>query len=83
MTTCIAEQVDVIIINPVDPQVVVPTLMEAKDAGIVIGLFSSDLATENQMYRDFFCGTNDSERLQMDASLISIHLKTHPVCAQC
>lgn len=70
VTTCIAEQVDVIIINPVDPQAVVPTLMEAKDAGIVIGLFSSDLATENQMYRDFFCGTNDTMAGEQAAAAI-------------
>lgn len=51
---------DAIIINPADPQAVVPALMEAKDAGIVVGLFSSDLSEENQQYRDFFCGTNDT-----------------------
>lgn len=57
---CIAQGVDAIIINPADPQAVVPALMEAKEAGIVIGLFSSDLASESQQYRDFFCGTNDT-----------------------
>ena len=60
ISTCIAQGVDAIIINPADPQAVVPALMEAKEAGIVVGLFSSDLAAESQQYRDFFCGTNDT-----------------------
>ena len=60
ISTCIAQGMDAIIINPADPQAVVPALMEAKDAGIVVGLFSSDLSEENQQYRDFFCGTNDT-----------------------
>lgn len=60
ISTCIAQGVDAIIINPADPQAVVPALMEAKEAGIVVGLFSSDLAEESQQFRDFFCGTNDT-----------------------
>lgn len=60
INNCIAQGVDVIIINPADPQAVVPALMEAKEAGIIVGLFSSDLAEEVQEYRDFFCGTNDT-----------------------
>lgn len=60
ISTCIAQGMDAIIINPADPQAVVPALMEAKEAGIVVGLFSSDLAEESQQYRDFFCGTNDT-----------------------
>lgn len=70
VTTCIAEKVDVIIINPCDPQAVVPALMEAKEAGIVIGLFSSDLAPESQMFRDFFCGTNDTMAGEQAAAAI-------------
>lgn len=60
VATCIAQGVDAIIINPVDPKAIVPSLMEAKDAGIIVGLFSSDLAPESQQYREFFCGTNDT-----------------------
>ncbi len=60
ISTCIAQGVDAIIINPSGPKAVVPALMEAKDAGIIVGLFSSDLAPESQQYRDFFCGTNDT-----------------------
>lgn len=60
VTKCIAEKVDAIIINPCDPVAIVPALMEAKEAGIIVGLFSSDLAPESAQFRDFFCGTNDT-----------------------
>lgn len=59
VTNAIAQKVDAIIVNPNDISGIVPSLMAAKEAGIVIGLFSSDLASENQQYRDFFCGAND------------------------
>lgn len=70
ITTCISQGVDVIIINPADPLAAVPALMEAKEAGIYVGLFSSDLAEESQQYRDFFCGTNDTDAGEMAAQAI-------------
>lgn len=73
ISTCIAQKVDAIIINPSDPQAVVPALMEAKEAGIVIGLFSSDLAEESRQYRDFFCGTNDTMAGEQAAAAIIEH----------
>lgn len=60
VATCIAQDMDAIIINPTDPKAIVPSLMEAKDAGIVVGMFSSDLGEESHQCRDFFCGTNDT-----------------------
>lgn len=59
--TCIAQKYDAIIIIPSDPSAVAASLMEAKEAGIVIGLFTSDLAPENQQFRDFFVGVNDTQ----------------------
>lgn len=59
--TCIAQGYDAIISTPSDPSAIVPALMEAKEAGIIVGMFTSDLGEENQMYRDFFCGVNDTE----------------------
>jgi ABC-type sugar transport system substrate-binding protein len=61
INTAIAQEVDAIIINPNDANGVVPGLMSAKEKGIVVGLFSSDLAPENQHYRDFYVGANDIE----------------------
>lgn len=61
INTCIAQRVDAIIINPNDPNGVLPSLMAAKEAGIVVCLFSSDLAAENQQNRDFYVGANDIE----------------------
>jgi len=59
VTNCIAQGFKVIWLNPNDIKAIVPSLMEAKKAGIVIGMFSSDLGTADQQYRDFFCGVND------------------------
>lgn len=60
VSTCIAQDYDVIFINPSDINAIVPSLMEAKEAGVVIGMFSSDLPAESQQYRDFFCGVDDT-----------------------
>ena len=59
--TCIAQGYTAICINPTDPSAIIPSLMEAKEAGIIIGMYSSELpegfATKD--YRDFMCGTDD------------------------
>lgn len=59
--TCIAQGYTAICINPTDPSALIPSLMEAKEAGIIIGMYSSELpegfATKD--YRDFMCGTDD------------------------
>ena len=60
VSTCIAQGYDAIFINPSDINAIVPSLMEAKEAGIVVGMFSSDLPAESQQYRDFFCGVDDT-----------------------
>ena len=61
VTQAIAQDMDGIIVNPNDISGIVPSLMQAKEAGLVVGMFSSDLAAENQQYRDFYCGANDVE----------------------
>lgn len=60
VSTCIAQEYNVIFINPSDINAIVPSLMEAKEAGIIIGMFSSDLPEASQQYRDFFCGVDDT-----------------------
>ena len=60
VTNCIAQKFKVIFLNPNDISAIVPSIIKAKAAGIIVGMFSSDLAPENQKYRDFFAGVNDT-----------------------
>ncbi len=60
VTNCIAQKFKVIFLNPNDINAIVPSLMQAKKAGLVVGMFSSDLAPANQKYRDFYAGVNDT-----------------------
>ena len=73
VSTCIAQDYDVIFINPNDINAIVPSLMEAKEAGIIIGMFSSDLTEANWAYRDFFCGVNDTMAGQTAAQAFIDH----------
>jgi len=57
--TCIAEGYDAIFINPSSIESIIPALMQAREAGLVIGMFSSELPPEYQDLRDFFCGSDD------------------------
>ena len=56
---CIAEKYDAIFINPSSIESIIPALINAKEAGLVVGMFSSELPEESQHLRDFFCGTDD------------------------
>jgi ribose transport system substrate-binding protein len=56
---CIAQKFKVIFLNPNDINAIVPSLMQAKRAGVIVGMFSSDLAPAYQKYRDFYAGSND------------------------
>ncbi|HTP58841.1 MAG TPA: sugar ABC transporter substrate-binding protein [Spirochaetia bacterium] len=60
VTNCIAQKFKAIFLNPNDISAIVPAIIKAKQAGLVVGMFSSDLAPENQKYRDFFAGVNDT-----------------------
>ena len=60
VTNCIAQKFKVIFTNPNDISAIVPSLIKAKAAGVIVGMFSSDLAPENQKYRDFYAGVNDT-----------------------
>ena len=56
---CIADGYAAICINPTDPSAIIPALMEVQDAGVIVGLYSSDLADADKDFRDFMCGTDD------------------------
>ena len=60
VTNCIAQKFKVIFLNPNDINAIVPSLMKAKQAGLIVGMFSSDLAPANQKFRDFYAGVNDT-----------------------
>ena len=57
--TCISEGYDAIFVNPSSIESVIPALEKAKAAGIIVGMFSSELPPEYQNLRDFFCGSDD------------------------
>ena len=59
--TCIAQGYTAICINPTDPSAIIPSLLEAKEAGIIVGMYSSELPEgfATTEYRDFMCGTDD------------------------
>lgn len=61
VNNCIAQGVDAIFLNPNDVNGIVPSVMEAKEAGLVVGLFSGDLPEEAKQYRDFFVGVDDNK----------------------
>ncbi len=60
VTNAIAQGMTAIFVNPNDINAIVPSLMKAKEAGVIVGLFSSDLAPEQAEVRDFFVGVNDN-----------------------
>ncbi len=60
VTNSIAQKFKAIFLNPNDINAIVPSVMKAKQAGLVVGMFSSDLAPQNQKYRSFFVGVNDT-----------------------
>ena len=68
VTNCIAQKFKVIFLNPNDISAIVPSIIKAKAAGLIVGMFSSDLAAENQKYRDFYAGVNDTMAGQQAAA---------------
>lgn len=67
---CIADGYDAICINPTDPSAIIPALMDAQAAGVIVGLYSSDLADADKEFRDFMCGTDDVMCGEMAAEIL-------------
>ena len=57
----IAEKYDAIFINPSNIESIIPAITRAKAAGVIVGMYSSELPPEYQHLRDFFCGSDDFE----------------------
>jgi len=60
VSNAIGQKFKVVFVNPNDINAIVPSLMKAKAAGVIVGMFSSDLSPANQKYRDFYAGVNDT-----------------------
>jgi len=59
VTNCIAQKFKVIFLNPNDIHAIVPAIIKAKQAGLIVGMFSSDLVGADQKYRDFAASSDD------------------------
>jgi len=56
----LAEGYDAVFVFPSSIEPIIPALMQAKEAGLIVGMFSSELPPEYQQYRDFFVGSDDT-----------------------
>ncbi len=59
VTNAIAQKFKAIFLNPNDIRAIVPALKKAKEAGLVVGMFSSELVGDDQQYRDFAATSDD------------------------
>jgi len=57
--SAIARGYDVIFVNPSSIEGIVPALQQAKDAGVIVGMFSSFLPEEHREAMTFFVGSDD------------------------
>ena len=55
----IAQRYDAIFINPSSIESIIPAITRAKQAGIIVGMYSSLLPEHYQHLMDFFCGSDD------------------------
>jgi len=70
VTNCIAQKFKAIFLNPNDIHAIVPALIKAKQAGLVVGMFSSELVGADQKYRDFAATSDDNLGGQLAAQQI-------------
>ena len=57
--TAIAEGFDAVFVNPSSIEGIIPALQQARDAGLVVGMFSSVLPDEHRDVMTFFVGSDD------------------------
>jgi len=57
--TAIANGYDAVFVNPSSIEGIVPALQQARDAGLIVGMFSSVLPEEYRDAMDFFVGSDD------------------------
>lgn len=59
VTNTIAQKFKLIILNPNDIKAIVPSLIKAKAAGLIVAMFSSELQGADKKYRDFASTSDD------------------------
>lgn len=60
VTNAVAQGIKAIYVNPNDINAIIPSLMQAKQAGVIVGMFSSDVPEGSEDVRDFFVGVDDN-----------------------
>lgn len=60
ITNCIGQGYDAIILCPSDINAVVPAVMQAKEAGVIVVMYSADLPEDFREFRDIFVGVDDT-----------------------
>ena len=73
ITNCIGQDFDAIILCPSDINAVVPAVMQAKEAGVIVAMYSADLTPEFRELRDIFVGVDDTIAGQQAAEAIKAH----------
>jgi len=61
INNAVAQKVDVIFVNPNDAKAIVPSLTDARKAGVVVGWFMSNPPAEAKESADFFVGVDDNQ----------------------
>ena len=71
----VSEGYDVIFINPTDAEAIIPALQRAKEANVIVGLFSSRLPAghTSEDIIDFLCSTDDFLSAMMAGEYINQH----------
>ena len=62
---------DVIFVNHNDIESIVPLLTRAKEAGIIVGMYATDLPPEHQHLRDFLVGVDDYQGTKHAGEFVS------------
>ncbi|MCL2391442.1 MAG: sugar ABC transporter substrate-binding protein [Oscillospiraceae bacterium] len=57
--TAIANGYDAVFVNPSSIEGIIPALQQAREAGVIVGMFSSVLPDEHRHVMDFFVGSDD------------------------
>ncbi|NLF49557.1 MAG: sugar ABC transporter substrate-binding protein [Leptolinea sp.] len=70
INNAVAQKVDVIFVNPNDAKAIVPSLTEARKAGVVVGWFMSNPAEDAKESADFFVGVDDNQAGEFAAKAI-------------
>ena len=69
----IAEEFDAIFVSPSCIETVIPALMAAQEAGVIVGMFNTQLPAEHRDAMDFFVGSDDYMIGELVGQFVSEH----------